>query len=287
MTPLRQKMVEDMVLRGLAKKTQEAYQRAVQQLAEYYNRSPEQVSEEELRQYLLYLRQEKKASRSTCLVAINGLKFFYKYTMQQEWPAGVFVRLPREKKLRVVLSLGEVQQVLKQVKLFQYRVCLGTIYSCGLRLKEGVHLRVKDIDSERMMVAVRGGKGNKDRYVPLPKRTLGLLRSYWVSHRNPEWLFPGRGEISRCQAQKPMCPTGVQKAFRAALAQSGIQKEATVHTLRHSWATHLLEAGVNIRQIQEYLGHTSLATTMIYTHLTAQSESQNRETIDQLMTDLL
>lgn len=287
MTPLRKKMIEDMVLRGLKEKTQEAYLRAVQQLAVYYNKSPDQVSEEELRQYLLYLRQEKKAARSTCLIAIYGLKFFYKYTLGKEWPAGAFVRLPRERKLRVVLSRGEVQQVLSQVKRFHYRVCLGTIYSCGLRLKEGVHLRVEDIDSERMMLAVRGGKGNKDRYVPLPQRTLELLRSTWMSHRNPVWLFPGRGEFSRAQAQKPMCESGVQRAFRAALGESGIAKKATIHTLRHSWSTHLLEAGVNIRQIQKYLGHTSLATTMIYTHLTDEGQGQNQATIDQLMTDLL
>lgn len=146
MTALRKKMMEDMVLRGLKETTQEAYLRAVQQLAEYYHKSPEQVSGEELRQYLLYLRQEKKAARGTCLIAIYGLKFFYKYTLQKEWPAGAFVRLPKEKKLQVVLSRGEVDQVLKQVKRFHYRVCLGTIYSCGLRLKEGIHLRVRDKD---------------------------------------------------------------------------------------------------------------------------------------------
>ena len=173
------------------------------------------------------------------------------------------------------------------MKRFHYRVCLGTIYSCGLRLKEGVQLRVEDIDSERMMVAVRGGKGNKDRYVPLAQRTLELLRANWLRHRNPVWLFPGRGDFSPTQAQKPMCESGLQRAFRAALAQSGIAKKATIHTLRHSWATHLLEAGINIRQIQKYLGHTTLTTTMIYTHLTDEGEGQNQETINQLMTDLL
>lgn len=287
MTPLRRKMIEDMQLRGLKETSQASYLRAVRQLAGYYNRSPDQVSEAELRQYLLYLQQEKKVSRNTCLLAINGLKFFYKYTLERAWPKRAFVRLPREKKLRVVFSRGEVQQVLSQVKRFHYRVCLGTIYSCGLRLKEGVQLRVEDIDSARMMVAVRGGKGNKDRYVPLAQRTLALLRQYWLSHRNPVWLFPGQGEFTRGQAHKPMCVTGVQRAFRAALLESGIQKKATVHTLRHSWATHLLEAGVTVRQIQEYLGHTTLATTMLYTHLTDQSEGKSRATIEQLTTDLL
>jgi len=287
MTALRQKMMEDMVLRGLKETTQEAYLRAVQQLAGYYHKSPDEVSGDELRQYLLYLRQEKQAARGTCLIAIYGLKFFYKYTLGKAWPAEAFVRLPKERKLQVVLSRGEVKQVLKQVKRFQYRVCLGTIYSCGLRLKEGVGLRVADIDSRRMRVAVRGGKGNKDRYVPLPQRTLELLRANWLSHRHGEWLFPGRGEFCRAQAPKPMCKSGVQGAFRAAVAASGLSKKATVHTLRHSWATHLLEAGVNLRQIQHYLGHTSLATTMIYTHLTAEGEGQTQATLDQLMSDVL
>jgi len=147
MTPLRQKMMEDMQLRGLADKTQEAYLRAVRQLAEYYGKSPDQIDEEELRQYLLYLKNEKQAARSTCLVVIHGLKFFYHYTLQRPWPSSAFVRLPKEKKLPVVLSRAEVRCVLGQVRRFHYRVCLNTIYACGLRLQEGVQLQVRQIDS--------------------------------------------------------------------------------------------------------------------------------------------
>lgn len=286
MTPLRQKMIEDMQLRGLTDKTQDAYLRAVRQLAAYYHKSPDRVEEAELRRYLLYLKNEKKAARSTCLVAINGLKFFYRYTLGRSWPSSAFVRLPKEKRLPVVLSQEEVWRILSGVRLPHYRVCLSTIYCCGLRLQEGVHLEVANIDSARQVLHLRQSKGHKDRQVPLPDRTLELLRTYWGSHRHPRWIFPGQGEFSRSTAAKPMNVTGVQRAFGAALKQSGIVKRATVHTLRHSWATHLLEAGVNLRLIQRYLGHTSPRTTALYTHLTRKAEDLAAETINQLMADL-
>jgi len=287
MTALRQRMIEDMQLRGLADKTQAAYLRAVRQLAEYYRQSPDQVSEEQLRRYFLYLRNERKAGRSTCLIAVNGIRFFYRYTLQREWPASVFIRLPKEKKLPVVLSQAEVYRLLRGVYKPHYRVCLSLIYACGLRLQEGVYLQVADLDSERMMVHVRKGKGGRERYVPLPERALALLRRFWFSHRDPVWLFPvpvSWGQVS--QASKPLDKSGVQRAWRLAVKESGIQKRATVHTLRHSWATHLLEAGVNLRLIQQYLGHSSLRSTARYTHLTRNAETLAAETINRLMADL-
>jgi integrase/recombinase XerD len=293
MTPLRQRMVEDMQLRGLADKTQDAYLRAVRQLAAYSRKSPDQVDEAELRQYLLYLRNEKKAARSTCLVAINGLKFFYRYTLQRAWPRTAFVRLPRERKLPVVLSRAEVGRVLGQVRRFHYRVCLSTIYACGLRLKEGVQLQVGQIDSGRMVLHLRQSKGHKDRCVPLPERTLELLRSYWQSHRHRVWLFPGGNGWSKQTASQPMDVRGVQRAFGAALKASGLQKQATVHTLRQcaaslwgSYATHLLEAGISLRLIQAYLGHNSLQTTALYTHLTPRAQISATEVINQLSAEL-
>jgi integrase/recombinase XerD len=286
MTPLRQKMIEDMQLRGLADKTQDAYLRAVRQLAEYYGKSPDRVDEAELRAYLLYLRNDKKAARSTCLVFIHGLKFFYRYTLQRPWPSSAFVRLPKERKLPVVLSRGEVARVLSQVRRFHYRVCLSTIYSCGLRLKEGVQLQVSQIDSARMVLHIRSGKGHKDRCVPLPRRTLTLLRDYWTSHRHPVWLFPRLQGWDRRPDSRPMNPSGVQRAFRAALQASGLPKPATGHTLRHSYATHLLEAGISLRLIQEYLGHNSPNTTTCYTHLTPQAQISATVVINQLSADL-
>jgi site-specific recombinase XerD len=165
---------------------------------------------------------------------------------------------------------------------------LTTIYSCGLRIKEAVHLQVRDIDSARMLVHVRLGKGGKDRYVPLPQKTLELLRLYWKTHRNPVWLFPapGRGNIGEPTASAPMPISSVQQAFRAALKDAGISKDARVHTLRHSYATHLLEAGVNLRQIQVYLGHNSVQTTSFYTHLTMISNTQACQAINDLMQNL-
>jgi len=280
MTTLRQRMIEDMQLRGLSERTQESYVRAVRQLAEHYGKSPDQLSEEELRQYFLYLKNEKHASRSTCTLALCGIKFLYEYTLHKDWPTLSFVRPPREHKLPVVLSQEEVCRILGCLRQPHYRVCLTTIYSCGLRLQEGVQLQVADIDSARMLVRVRHGKGNKDRYVPLPHRTLELLRAYWVTHRPQVWLFPGRGGTT------PLDKTGVQRAFHAALQESGIQKPATVHTLRHSYATHLLEAGVNLRVIQVYLGHSSPSTTALYTHLTRPVEALATETINRLLEGL-
>jgi site-specific recombinase XerD len=211
-----------------------------------------------------------------------ALKFLYQQTLERRWPILDFVKPERARQLPVVLSRAEVQRLLGCLRQPHYRVCLSVIYSCGLRLKEGVSLQVQDIDSSRMMVHVRRGKGRKDRYVPLPERTLVQLRWYWGQHRHPQWLFPGRGFGER----GAMGPSGVQKAFRAALKESGIHKAASVHTLRHSYATHLLEAGINLGLIQEYLGHDSLTTTLIYTHMTQQGQQEVTDTINQLMAKL-
>jgi integrase/recombinase XerD len=284
MTKLRQRMIEDMQLRGLAEKTQESYLRVVRQLAEHYHKPPDQISEEELRQYFLYLKNVRQVSHSSCTVALCGIKFFYERTLRREWTTLELVRSPREKKLPVVLSVAEVGQILGGVRRMKYRVCLGTLYSCGLRLKEGLHLQVADIDRDRLQIHVRHGKGGKDRYVPLPKCTLKMLRQYWVTHRHPEWLFPASN--FRGMATGPMNPSGVQRAFRAACQESGVQKHATVHTLRHSWATHMLEAGVNLRIIQAYLGHRSPNTTAIYTHLTRKAQVPAVAAINQVMDEI-
>ena len=288
MTPLRRRMIEDMQLRGLSEKTQEAYVRAVRQLAEHYGKSPQHIGDEELRQYFLHLANVKQLSPSTIKVALYGIRFLFQHTLRKEWPTLDLVRPRREKKLPVVFSVMEVQQVLSCIRRQRYRVCLGTIYSCGLRLQEGIHLQVGDIDSDRMMVHVRRGKGAKDRYVPLPAYTLKVLRQYWNLHRHAEWLFPAPTQPGTplSTATKPMDASGMQKAFRIALQESGVQKPATVHTLRHSYATHLLEAGVNLRVIQAYLGHSSPKTTAIYTHLTRKVEVVTTEIIDRVTGDL-
>jgi integrase/recombinase XerD len=288
MTELRKRMIECLQLRGLSERTQEAYTRAVRQLSEHYHKSPDLLSEEELRQYFLFLKNVKHYSRNTMTIAICGIKFFFERTLEKEWTTFNLVRPAPEKKLPVILTIAEVRKILSLIRLPRYRVCLSTIYSCGLRLQEGTNLRVADIDSARMMIHVRHGKGAKDRYVPLPPRTLTLLRQYWTTHRNPRLLFPspGHGEVPLATATAPLHKSSVQDAFHAAWKESGNNKRASVHTLRHSWATHLLEAGVNLRLIQEWLGHSSPATTSVYTHLTVKAEQLGAQAINQLMSDL-
>jgi site-specific recombinase XerD len=281
-------MIEDLQLRGLSERTQEMYVKAVRQLAEHYHKSPDHITEEELRDYFLYLKQVKHYSRSASTIALCGIKFFYEHTLKREWSTLTFVRAPREQKLPVILSIEEVHTLLARVQLLRYRVCLTTIYSCGLRLQEGTRLQVPDIDGARGLVHVRCGKGAKDRYVPLPQRTLELLRQYWATHRHPVWLFPapGRGGIGMPTATAPLPRNSVQDAFRAALTHSGIKKRASVHTLRHSYATHLLEAGVHLRVIQDYLGHNTPTTTALYTHLTAKTDAMARGALATLMGNL-
>jgi integrase/recombinase XerD len=191
------------------------------------------------------------------------------------------VRPAPEYKLPVVLSREEVRRILAEVQVPAYRTCLTTIYSCGLRLREGLHLRVADVDSSRMTVHIHG-KGKKDRYVPLPQRTLELLREHWRAERPPEWMFSSR--MRGCRY--PLSAGAVDPAFRKAVKAAGVIKAAHIHTLRHSYATHLLEAGVNLRIIQENLGHRSARTTQIYTHLTPEARDKIVHSLNQLMADL-
>lgn len=284
MRELRQRMVEEMQLQRFARTTQEAYLHWVSELAKYYGKSPDQINPEEVRSWFLYLTNERKLSRSSVTVALCALKFFYEKVLRQEWGEFHLVRPLREKKLPVVLSISEVQHLLACVESERHRVCLSLLYSCGLRLLEGTQLRVAQIDSQRMVLHIQGGKGQKDRYVPLPQPTLDLLRSFWATHRHPVWIFPATIPAGWIPPQsQPMDESGVQRAFKIALHKSGIQKDATPHTLRHSYATHLLEAGLNLRQIQSYLGHASLHTTAIYTHLTQSAETTALDTISRLV----
>jgi site-specific recombinase XerD len=281
-------MIEDMQLNSLAEGTQSVYVHAVRQLARHYGKSPDRISEEELRQYFLYLKHDRQVAASTFGVALCAIKFFYERTLRREWSTLDLVRPSKEKKLPVVLSTSEVQRVLECVRLPHQQACLGTIYSCGLRLQEAVHLQVGDIDSDRMMVHVRYGKGARERYVPLPVCTLEILRRHWVTHRNAVWLFPARPPAgkTRSASTTPQSSRAVQRAFKAALQESGVQKPATVHTLRHSYATHLLEAGLDSRVIQAYLGHRSPETTAIYTHMTCEVDELASGSINSVMNSL-
>jgi integrase/recombinase XerD len=291
MTPLRQRMIEDLQLRGYSESTQTLYVTAVRQLCDHFGKTPGKITEEDLRDYFLFGKNVKKWSRSTSTVALCGIKFFYENTIKRPWPTLLFIRPGREKKLPVVLSRGEVRDILSNIQRPHHRACLTTIYSCGLRLSEGTHLEVGDIDGDRRFIWVRKSKGHmggKDRNVPLPKKTLHLLREHWKSHRTKPWLFPSAASCNEntSNAKKPISNSSVQVAFRSALKTAGISKKATVHSLRHSWATHLLEEGINLRLIQTWLGHSSPSTTSVYTHLTEKAKAMAVKSINELMDDL-
>jgi integrase/recombinase XerD len=256
--------------------------------AEHSRQSPDLLTEEALRQAVLYIKNVKPSSRRASTIALCGIKFCCEQTLHRDGTTLRVVRAPREKKLPVILSLEEGRTLLGSVRLLSYRGCRSTISSCGLRLQEGTHLQVRDIDSSRMLIHVRHGKGGKDRYGPLPPRTLERRRPYWGTPRPPVLLFPapGRGGISRATATAPMPRSRVQGAFREALNASGLHQHASVHTLRHSWATPLLEAGVNLRRIHAYLGHRSPPPTSVYTHLTVSAAPLGSEALNRLMRDL-
>lgn len=286
MTPLRQMMIEEMQLRSYAPGTIEGYVHAVAQLARHYHRSPDTLEEDEVRRYLLYLKLDKKIARGTFSVVLGGLRFFYHKALGREWKSLDVAKPRSEKKLPVVLSRDEVWSVIDAVRVDVYRVCLTTIYACGLRLMEGVGLQIPNVDSARGVLRVCG-KGRKDREVPLPAATLQLLRDHWRTHRSPTWLFPAATHPGLQDSAAPDCGSvtrdSVRSAFRHAVKRSGLHKRAHVHTLRHSYATHLLEDGVNLRLIQEYLGHSSLRTTVVYTHLTREIHDAARDPINRLM----
>jgi len=284
-TSLRQRMHQDLQLAGLSERTQEAYLRAVRQLADHFHTPPDSLSEQQIRDYFLHLKNDRKFASASLGIAYSGIKFFYSHTTPRDWPTLRRLRVRREKRLPDVLTVDEVRQLIAAVRTLHNRTYFWTVYSLGLRLGEGLHLQVGDIDAARMMVHVHRGKGAKDRYVPLPSHTLATLRAYWVTHRHPLWLFPATGRDHRqaALADGPMDKSSVQGAMRRVVRDLKFRKAISIHSLRHSYATHLLEAGVNLRLIQQYLGHSSLQTTMVYLHLTTVSQEQAVVRIEELM----
>lgn len=276
MSPLRKRFTEDLQLAGKGPRTVQSYVRSVRQLAMHFGKSPDLLTEEDLREYFLHVKNVKKWRRRTMTIALCAIKMFWELTLKRPWSLEGIVRPAGEKNLPVVLSVGEVRRILAQVTSLRLRACLRLIYACGLRLSEAVHVKVSDIDAERGLLYVHHGKGAKDRYVPLPSAVLPILREYYASHRNKTWLFPcpgiGSPKGGETHATNPMPIGAVQKAFQRARLAAGIKKCATVHTLRHSWATHLLEIGADLRNIQDWLGHGSANSTVVYTHLTQKTK---------------
>lgn len=263
MTPLRQRMIQDMQLRNFSPHTVEAYVHAVAQLAQHFHRSPEQLDADSARQYLLHLVQDQHASWSRYNQARCAFLFFYRVTLGQDEQ---FEKLPfakPRKRLPTVLATDEVRRLLEVVKHQpKHRALLMALYGAGLRISEALNLQPRDIDSQRMFVHVRSGKGNKDRLVQLSPNLLTVLRDYWRECRPGTWMFPQNTDPSR-----PMDSGTAHRIVARAARRAGITRRVSPHTLRHSYATHLLEAGVDLLTIQRLLGHQNLKTTAIYTHV--------------------
>ncbi|MCC6342399.1 MAG: site-specific integrase [Bryobacterales bacterium] len=289
MTPLRQRMIEDMQLRGLAPQTQRGYVLHVAAFARYFGKSPAVLDQEAIRQYLLYLLNEKKMSPEGINQQVSALKFLYLTTLEMPWSDVDFPRVKRPHKLPVVLSQEELVHFFDHIPGIKYRAALMVCYGAGLRISEAVALRVRDIDSSRMLLRVENGKGGKDRYTLLSPRLLQLLRLYWrMSHPRPskpqdaetigdQYLFPSWRE------GKHITEGTLRTACREVWLRSGLRKKVTVHTLRHCFASHLLENGADIRVIQVLLGHTRIDTTAHYTAVSPRVVGRTQSPLDVLM----
>jgi len=261
MKRLRDQMLADLQLSGATQRTQETYLREAGNLAKYFNRSPAELGEEELKEYMLYLMKERHLSEGTFRFYVAALKFLYRTTLKREW-AVEKIRYPRAKrKLPVVLDLSEVESLFAVTTNLKHKAILMITYSSGLRASETARLKITDIDSKRMMVRISQGKGGKDRYSILSQTTLEHLRQYWRKYHPTEWLFPG------AQEKEHLSTNSIQQLFYKAKKQAGITKPASVHTLRHSFATHLIEAGTSLHHVQLLLGHRSPTTTTVYLHV--------------------
>ena len=258
MTTLRQRMLEDMSIRNLSENTQLSYLQQVSQYAKYFERSPTQLGPQEVRDYQVYLTTQRKLSAGSVGIATSALRFLYKITLKQDWQSDDIPMPKKPFRLPIVLSQDEVKHFLNCVAHTKHRAILMTAYAAGLRISEVTHLLVTDIDSQRMVIRVDQGKGNKDRYVMLSPRLLEVLRQYWKSEKPATWLFPGN------IPGRPITRDAVGQACEKAHKASGITKPITPHSLRHAFATHLLESGTDVRRIQLLLGHRSLGTTSRY-----------------------
>ena len=276
---------KDLKLKGYAERSRQTYLRTVRQLQNFWSKPLDQIIEEELRDYWLYCKEELNWGSATLRISYSGIKHFFTFIVKRDWAVLKEVKFKRDESLPVVLSIDEVRTILQALSPGQNRTFYETVYSLGLRLTEARTLQVRDIDSSRMVVHVHAGKGAKDRLIPLPETTLLSLRNYWKRHRNPVWLFPGLGQDGKRgpHAQKPVSATTVQGALRRTIIRLKIKKHVHTHTFRHSYATHLIEAGIPVRHVQDYLGHETLNSTMIYLHLTTAGNIESQSRINQLM----
>jgi site-specific recombinase XerD len=255
-------MEQDLVVRGRSAHTRRAYLRAVSELARYYHRSPDELSDREVQQYLCHLLEERRLASATCRQTVCALRFFYEVTLGRKRSEFSIPLAKEAQKLPAILSQEEVTRLLSAAPNLKHRLVLMTTYAAGLRVSETVHLRVTDIDSQRMLIRVEQGKGKKDRYTLLSPRLLDDLRQYYRVYRPTEWLFPQRGQDT------PMATATALRMYYAAKVRAGIRKDGGIHSLRHAFATHLMDRGTDVVTIQRLLGHGHLKTTARYLHVT-------------------
>jgi site-specific recombinase XerD len=274
MSKLSDEMLTDLQLKGITVRTQKIYLREVRNLAKYFGKSPDELGESDIKAYLLHLRNERKVSEGTYRFYSYGLKFFYKHTLKRDYVMEKILFPKQKKQLPVVLDLKEVDALFSVTTNLKHKAILMMTYSSGLRVSEAAHLKVADIDSKRMMVRIKQGKGGKDRYSILSHAALECLRSYWKKYRPKEWLFGGKDK------NEPISTSSIQQLFHKAKRLTGIKKPVTVHTLRHSFATHLVEAGTSLHHVQLLLGHRSPNTTTVYLHVSRLNLAQVTSPLD-------
>lgn len=277
---LYEQHLTNLKLQGKRPATIDAYSRAVRRITAHFDRVPDTLTTSDLKHFFASLIQTH--SWSTIKLDRNGLQFFYRYTLDKQWEWLNIVKPPQVKRLPDILTPQQVSSLITYTRQARYQVFFLTLYSMGLRLSEGLNLTVHDIDSQTMRVHIREGKGGKDRMVPLPQRTLKALRTHWLTHKHPCYLFPGLGTCH----DTPMDRGGIQKTMKLVLKECGIKKHASPHSLRHCFATHLLEQGVDLRSLQTLLGHASLNTTARYTRMTQIKQRDAAIAINQLTDDL-
>jgi site-specific recombinase XerD len=269
-------MLEDMQIRNLAISTQQAYVRSMEKFAKHFKRPPDQFGPEEIRSYQVHLIENDHVGWGVFNTAVCAIRFFYRTTLGKDWRVDLIPFPHREKKLPVVLSLNEVERFLAAIQSLRHRAMLVTAYAAGLRVSEVAHLQVEDIDSSRMVIHIRQSKGHKDRYVMLSPRLLDLLRIYWKAAHPKTWLFPGH------DGEGPISRRGISWMCQRARKAAGLSKTVTVRSLRHSFATHLLESGTDVRTIQQLMGHASLRTTALYMHVATTTINSTRSPLELL-----
>jgi site-specific recombinase XerD len=275
MTPLREKMIQDMQLQRLSERTQDSYIHNIKQLSLHFKQSPEKLNTEQIKTYMLYLTNQKKYAPNTLNQHLNAIRFLWVHTLQREWKLDKMIRRRRPKRLPVVLNRKEVQQLLLSIRDDSHRMAYTLMYYCGLRCSEVLGLKKEDVDLTALTIHIKLGKGKKDRIVPLPSHLKIPIKYFLLSPIRSHCLFP-----SKKNPTKPVDNSTLERVIKICLKQCNIDKRATPHSLRHAYATHLIENGIDIRIIQKLLGHKSISTTLVYTHVTNTATNVVRSVLD-------